>query len=111
MIQPSFGFERVYAVPRIYSCISKKFLYFMDMFGNEGGFDLILEAMENQELDDKNLTLTAMCYMITLISMPSKLWQKGFIEEYGERFCRAITKRLIESNDDKIRELDMTTSQ
>lgn len=47
VIKPSFGFNRVFAVPRIYSCLSKKFLYFMDMFGNGGGFDLILEAMES----------------------------------------------------------------
>ena len=49
--------------------------------------------------------------MITLISMPSKLWHKSFIEEYADRFCKAIIKRLIDSNDDKIRELDQCTSQ
>ena len=47
VIQPQFGFDRVFAVPRIQICTSKKFLFFMDMFGNEGGFDLMLEAMEN----------------------------------------------------------------
>lgn len=49
--------------------------------------------------------------MITLMSMPCKLWHKDFVEEYGERFCNAISKRLVESNDDKIRELDMSASQ
>ena len=39
VIQPSNGFSRVYAVPRLTSCLSKKFLYFMDKFGNNGGFD------------------------------------------------------------------------
>lgn len=38
-IKPSNGFERVYAVPRIATCLSKKFLYLMDSFGNKGGFD------------------------------------------------------------------------
>jgi len=47
VIQPTFGFERVFAVPRIFACTSKKFLYFMDMFGNAGGFELILDAIEN----------------------------------------------------------------
>ena len=38
-IKPLPGFERVFACPRIATCISKKFLSFMDMFGNKGGFD------------------------------------------------------------------------
>jgi len=55
----------------------------MDMFGNEGGFALLLDTMENGELDDSNLNLTCIGYLITLISMSSKLWHKKFIEEYG----------------------------
>jgi hypothetical protein len=82
----------------------------MDMFGNEGGFELILDAIENQELDDKNLTLTSIGYMITLVSMPYKLWHKSFMEQYGERFAIGIQNRLIESADEKIRDLDLSTS-
>lgn len=62
-------------MPRIYSCMSKKFIYFMDMFGNAGGFDTLLEVMETVELEDKGLTLTQIGYMITLMSMPAKLWR------------------------------------
>ena len=105
-IQPTLGFSRVYAVPRNYSSRSKKFIYLMDMFGNSGGFDALLETMESQELDDKNLTLTAVGYLVTLISMPAKLWHKDFVNEYGLRFCAAIEKRFLESDDVKLRELD-----
>ena len=110
-IKPSEGFDRVYAVPRIEHCLSKKFLYQMDKFGNTGGFDQLLDVMENQELDDKGLTLTQIGYMITLISMPIKLWQKQFIEEYGHKFCSALEKRFLESDDQKIRDLDITCYQ
>jgi len=109
-IQPSLGFDRVYAVPRIYSSLSKKFIYLMDMFGNSGGFDELLEVMESQELDDKNLTLTAVGYLITLVSMPSKLWHKDFVASHGARFCAAIEKRFLESDDVKLRELDQNCS-
>ena len=78
-IKPQPGFERVFACPRIYSCISKKFLYFMDKFGNRGGFDLLLDVMENGVLGENGLDLTCIGYMITLISMPVKLWHKSFI--------------------------------
>lgn len=82
----------------------------MDMFGNSGGFDLLLEVMESQELDDKNLTLTAVGYLITLVSMPSKLWHKDFVASHGARFCAAIEKRFLESDDVKLRELDQNCS-
>lgn len=35
-------FTRVYAVPRIRLCISSVFLHLINIFGNKGGFDLIL---------------------------------------------------------------------
>ena len=66
--------------------------------------------METQPLEDKNLSLTSLGYMITLISMPSKLWHKQWIEQYGSRFCAAIIKRFLESDDAKIRDLDQACS-
>ena len=82
----------------------------MDMFGNSGGFDVLLDVMENQELEDKNLNLTSIGYMITLFSMSANLWHKTFVEEYGPRFCAAIEKRFLESDDKEIRELDQSCS-
>ena len=48
--------------------------------------------------------------MITLISMPSRVWHKSFMAEYGDRFCQAIKKRLIDSDDEKIRDLEQGCS-
>ena len=78
----------------------------MDSFGNKGGFDLLLDVLENEELEKNGLTLTSAGYMITLMSMPAKLWHRDFINEYGERFCKAIEKRFLRTNDEKIRDVD-----
>ena len=48
----------------------------MDKFGNEGGFEVLLDTLENKDFGENNLTLTTCGYMITLISMPAKLWHK-----------------------------------
>ena len=44
--------------------------------------------------------------MITLVSMPSKLWHKDFVAEYGTRFCAAIENRFLNTKDEKIRDVD-----
>ena len=75
LMEPEPGHSRVYGVPRINQCISSKFVSFMNRFGNAGGFDALLDTLANQTTDDK-LTLTTMGYMITMISMPSKLFHK-----------------------------------
>lgn len=32
-------FEKIYAVPRVFNCISVSYLRYINIFGNEGGFD------------------------------------------------------------------------
>ena len=78
----------------------------MDSFGNQSGFEVLLNVMENQELENDNLSLTSLGYMITLISMPYKLWHRDFIAQYGARFCDAIENRFLDSEDVKIRDVD-----
>lgn len=81
-MQPEPGHDRVFGVPRISSCISSKFVYFLNRFGNCGGFQAILDTLNSGVLDD-NLTLTTMGYMITMISMPSKLFHKDWLAEFA----------------------------
>ncbi len=49
LINPEEGQTRVYAVPRLRKCISRLFLRLMNIFGNEGGFDVILQALNRSE--------------------------------------------------------------
>lgn len=55
--------------------------------------------------------MTACGYMITLISMPSKLWHQNFVEEYGSKFVDAIAKRFLDEDDSKIRELEANCTE
>ena len=97
-MEPEPGHSRVYGVPRINQCISSKFVSFMNRFGNAGGFDALLDTLKNQTTDDK-LTLTTMGYMITMISMPSKLFHKDWLAEYAVAFTTAMRKQLLEASD------------
>ena len=78
----------------------------MDMFGNKGGFDALLDVMENAKLGENGLNLTIMGYFVTLFSMSSKLWHKKFIEDYAERVISALESRWLDSDDKDLRELD-----
>ena len=98
LITPEPGHSRVYCVPRISSCISSKFIYFMNRFGHQGGFDALLDALANHEPDDK-LTLTTMGYMITMISMPARLFHRDWIGEYAGPFTAAMKKQLLKASD------------
>ena len=98
LMQPEAGHSRVYGVPRISSCISSKFVYFLNRFGNNGGFQGILDALNSEFTDDK-LTLTTMGYMITMISMPSKLFHKDWLAEFAAPFTKAMRKQLLEAPD------------
>lgn len=46
LLQPEEGFSRVYAVPRIRKCISSVFIHLINLFGNKGGFDLVLDLLQ-----------------------------------------------------------------
>lgn len=63
----------------------------MNQFGHNGGFAAILDTLENK-VPDENLSLTTMGYMITMISMPSKLFHKDYISEIAARFASAMKR-------------------
>jgi hypothetical protein len=91
MISPEPGHDRVYCVPRINQCISSRFIHLMNKFGNIGGFRHILNTLTSKECDDQ-LTLTVMGYMITMISMPSKLWHRDWLAENANNFADSMKK-------------------
>ena len=40
-------------MPNESSCVSYQYLFFIDYFGNSGGYEMILDVLENGEIDDK----------------------------------------------------------
>lgn len=98
LMTPEEGHDRVYCVPRLSACISSKFISFMNNFGNSGGFACILDALANGTPDDK-LTLTTMGYMITMISMPSKLFHRDWLAEFAAPLVAAMKAQLLGAPD------------
>jgi hypothetical protein len=49
LINPEEGQNRVFAVPRLRKCISRLFLRLMNIFGDAGGFDVVLQALNRCE--------------------------------------------------------------
>jgi len=68
----------------------------MNLFGNEGGFDLILEKCSKEEAgmiidtatDQSNgpIDLNILSLLMTSISSPYLIYHKDFISEYGPKF-------------------------
>ena len=98
LMPPESGHDRVYAVPRISSCISSKFVHFMNLFGHLGGFAAILQALAEQA-PGPDCTLTTMGYLITMISMPSKLFHKDWLAEFAGAFTAAMRSKLLGAPD------------
>ena len=97
-------------VPRPSVCLSEKFLEMMNNFGNLGGFDLIIDNLENN-LAGPEIDLNSICYMSTMITMPIALWHKDWVNEYAERTALAVKKQLYEASDKTHRALDKSAYQ
>jgi hypothetical protein len=61
----------------------------LNRFGANGGLQAVLDTLEKGQVDE-NLTLTAMGYMITMISMPAKLFHKDWMAENAVKFTNAM---------------------
>ena len=97
-MQPEPGHDRVYACPRVNQCLSSRFISQLNRFGATGGFQAVLDTLEKGQVDE-NLTLTAMGYMITMISMPAKLFHKDWIGENAVKFTNAMKQQLLNAPD------------
>ena len=50
-MEPAEGQTRVYAVPRVRKCTSSLFMRLINLFGNEGGYDLLLDCLRKDDAD------------------------------------------------------------
>lgn len=96
-------FSRIYAVPRVFNCISACYLRYINIFGNEGGFDQIIELLKNAELSDGNspdaLNINVMGCLAQILTMPFSVFHKHFIAEKGTIISEAIQSRLLGTSD------------
>jgi hypothetical protein len=85
-VEPEQGMAKVFAVPRIFKCISGQFLHYMNMFGNAQGFEMVIDVLENAKLSENGgLTISVMGCLAQIVTLPSSVLHKNFIKEYGVR--------------------------
>lgn len=77
---------------------------FMDFFGNEKGFELILDVLENAKMDE-TLNIHVMGNLATLIALPANIYHRTFMDDYGARIVSSIKARLLASSDKGIRDV------
>jgi hypothetical protein len=104
LVEPEAGMEKVFAVPRIFKCISSQFLHFINLFGNAGGFDIIIDILENAKVEG-SLSITVLGCLAQIITFPSVVMHKDFIAQYGQRISDAIRKRLLQATDKSLRDV------
>ena len=105
VVEPQEGHSQVYIIPRVQYCTSRLFCDLLNNFGNENGFEMILDVLENGE-SGPDLTLPTLAYLTTLISMPGKMWNLEYIKVFGPRVIKAAKKQFLDSADKSIRGID-----
>jgi ubiquitin carboxyl-terminal hydrolase 34 len=115
LLQPEEGFTRVYAVPRIRKCISSVFMHLINLFGNLGGFDLVLNFIqkatqpaqesseEQKEKESEGFDLNILASLVECISTCYLVYHKEFIQEYGHKFVEVCTRALKDSPEKSLR--------
>lgn len=103
----------VYSVPRIRKCTSYLFMRLANLFGNEGGFDLVLSTITRDETElnadlpegsvPMNLNILGM--IIHNMSIPYQIYSKHFITAYGPTFVSAVLNRLRSAPEKSLRDV------
>ena len=119
-----------YCFPRYPDCVSYKFIELMNHFGNEGGFEEILKALETKEPKEKTFSMKTISYLTIMISMLSSLFhfdwmiQDDFEDEddfimqatqknemrgpgNGPRYAKLIENQLKNAPDALLKTLDV----
>ena len=97
VIEPESGFEQTYAILNKSCCTSSKYAHFINYFGNEGGFDMILDVLENGKIDD-NLDTKVIAALTTTILHPHKSYYADFVNEFGARITSAVKVHLLNAS-------------
>lgn len=80
LMQPKEGQTRVYAVPRLRKCISSLFIDLINLFGNKGGFELIVNVLSQTAKDEESyMDLNILANLIHCVSYPYLIYHKEFI--------------------------------
>lgn len=110
LVRPNEGQTRVYAVPRVRKCISRMFLNMINLFGNEGGFDLVLECLKQDEstppkIEGFPMNLNIVGILVSNLSNPYAIYHKEFITEYAPKFVEICVQKLRAAPEKSLRDV------
>lgn len=106
LVEPEEGMQKVYAVPRVFKCISSQFLHFINLFGNAGGFETVIDLLENADVaENSSLNISVLGCLAQIVTLPAVVLHKDVVAEFGERVATAIRKRLLSASDKSLRDI------
>ena len=107
VIKPEEGHSRVWAVPRPRKCSSSEYVRHLNVFGERGGLDLILEVIEKGENSEQpnGFNLCVMAILMSLISLPAAVYHKAVIADYAPKLIEISRKRLLVAPDRALRDV------
>jgi ubiquitin carboxyl-terminal hydrolase 34 len=109
LIKPIEGHARVYAVPRVRRC-SSLLMRIINMFGNEGGLDLVLDCLRQDlsappKFEGLPINLNILGILVSTISYPYSIYHREFITEYAPKFVDLSVHLLRNAPDKSLRDV------
>mmetsp|Transcript_33660 Transcript_33660/g.51961 ORF Transcript_33660/g.51961 Transcript_33660/m.51961 type:complete len:221 (+) Transcript_33660:757-1419(+) len=107
VIKPEEGQSRVWAVPRPPKYLSSELIRHVNLFGERGGLELIIDRIENAELSDKEtgFNLCVMAILVNFVSLATVIYHKDVVADFFGRLITSSSKRLLEAPDKALREV------
>ena len=104
---PTDEFKEIFAVPRPQVCISAVYLRMVNILGNAGAFDTIIELLSDPDAEKKNegLNMKIMSSISQVLTAPASVYHKKFIEAKGKLIANLIRDRLVNTPDAALRDV------
>ena len=105
----------MWAVPRPRACQSSEYMRHINLFAHAGGLDSILNVIETAEISEKEekrlggFNLRALAILLSTFSVPTAVYHKDVIAEYGPKVIEASKKRVLNAPDIALREANGET--
>lgn len=101
------GNKRVWTVPRPSKCTSSAYLENLSAFAENGGIDLILSSMKDNELSDKagEFDLNVLACLFSAVSLPALVYHKGVIADFGADLSKVARAKLLGAPDKALRDM------
>lgn len=80
-MEPKEGQSKVYAIPRVRKCQSRCLIDLISLFGNLGGFELVLKYF-----DEEKLNFDIMSALMKIVGQNWMTYHKDFITENALKF-------------------------